>query len=101
MALIAVPDCGPCNRLPATLAELNMGHWQRKHDAGLHYMTTAAAAVARQVAGEDRAAALRRQLYDIQKAGRVAWVDVSRLGDFLIYQAPHGAIPVEVPAPRT
>lgn len=99
MALVPFPDCGPCNRLPVTLAELNMGHWQRRHDAGLHYMTTAAAALARHVAGEDRTAVLRRQLYDIQKAGRVAWVDVSRLGDFVVYQAPHGVIPVEIPGP--
>ena len=101
MALTALLDCGPCNRLPTTLAELGLGHWQRRqYDAGLHYLTTAAAVVARLFASEDRVADLRRQLEDIQIAGRVAWVDVSRLGDFLVYQAPHGYIPVEIPGPR-
>jgi hypothetical protein len=97
MALTALLDCGPCNRLPAILAELGLGHWQRQYDAGLHYLTTAVAVVARHVASEDRVADLRRQLEDIQIAGRVAWVDVSRLGDFVVYQAPHGSIPVDVP----
>ena len=100
MALTALPDCDPCNRLPATLAEVGLGHWQRQYDAGLHYLTTAVAVVARHVASDGRVADLRQQLEDIQIAGRVAWVDVSRVGDFVVYQAPHGYIPVDVPGPR-
>jgi hypothetical protein len=100
MALVASPECGPCRRLPATLAELGLGHWQRQYDAGRHYLTTAAAVVARHVASARQAAALRRQIEDIQTMGQVPWIDVSRLGDLVVYLAPHGYIPAEVSGPR-
>ena len=100
MALVPSPECGPCRRLPATLAELGLGHWQRQYDAGRHYLTTAAAVVARHVASAGQIAALHRQIENIQTTGQVPWIDVSRLGDFIVYRAPHGDIPVEVPGSR-
>ena len=100
MALVASPECGPCRRLPATLAELGLGHWQRQYDAGRHYLTTAAAVVARHVASAGQIAALHRQIENIQTTGQVPWIDVSRIGDFIVYRAPHGDIPVEVPGSR-
>jgi hypothetical protein len=40
---------------------------------------------------------LRDRIDAIHRAGRVAWVDVKENGDFVLYQAPHGKVPVNMP----
>jgi hypothetical protein len=60
-------------------------------------MATAPAMRRRQWAAEDRVTRLRDQIDAITKAGRVAWVDVKDNGDFVLYQAPHGTVPVNLP----
>jgi hypothetical protein len=65
--------------------------------AGLHYMTTVPANRRRQWAGPERVASLQGQIDAITAKGQVAWVDVKDNGDFVLYQAAHGAVPVNLP----
>jgi hypothetical protein len=60
-------------------------------------MATAPAIRRRQWAGVDRVEPLRDRINAIHRAGRVAWVDVKENGDFVLYQAPHGKVPVNMP----
>ncbi len=91
------PSCSLCKAVAVTLKGGGVVHWERQDTPDLHYMTTAPAIRRRQWAGDDRVAKLRDQIDAITKAGRVAWVDVKDNGDFVLYQAPHGTIPVNIP----
>ena len=91
------PSCSLCKAVAVTLKGGGVVHWERQDTPDLHYMTTAPAVRRRQWAGDDRVAKLRDQIDAITKAGRVAWVDVKDNGDFVLYQAPHGTIPVNIP----
>jgi hypothetical protein len=91
------PICSLCKAVTVTLRGGGVVHWERQDTPDLHYMTTAPAIRRRQWAGEDRVARLREQIDAITKAGRVAWVDVKDNGDFVLYQAPHGTVPVNIP----
>jgi hypothetical protein len=76
-------------------------HWERQDTPDLHYMTTAAASRRRQWAGLERVARLQDQIDAITTKGRVAWVDVKENGEFVLYQAAHGAVPVNLPRTAT
>jgi hypothetical protein len=89
--------CGLCKGVAVTLRGGGVVHWERQDTPDLHYMTTAPAIRRRQWADGDRVARLRDQIDAITKAGRVAWVDVKENGDFVLYQAPHGTVPVNIP----
>jgi hypothetical protein len=91
------PSCDLCKAVALTLKGGGVVHWERQDTPDLHYMTTAPAIRRRQWAAEDRVARLRDQIDAITKAGRVAWVDVKDNGDFVLYQAPHGTVPVNIP----
>jgi hypothetical protein len=72
-------------------------HWERQDTPDLHYMTTAAANRRRQWASAERVARLQDQIDTITTKGRVAWVDVKENGEFVLYQAAHGQVPVNLP----
>ena len=91
------PSCSLCKAVAVTLKGGGVVHWERQDTPDLHYMTTAPAVRRRQWAGEDRVTKLRDQIDAITKAGRVAWVDVKDNGEFILYQAPHGTVPVNIP----
>lgn len=91
------PGCDLCKAVAVPLKGGGVIHWERQDTPDLHYMTTAPASRRRQWAGDDRVAKLRDQIDAITKAGRVAWVDVKDNGDFVLYQAPHGTVPVNIP----
>lgn len=91
------PSCSLCKAVAVTLKGGGVVHWERQDTPDLHYMTTVPAIRRRQWAAEDRAARLRDQIDAITKTGRVAWVDVRDNGDFVLYQAPHGTVPVNIP----
>jgi hypothetical protein len=91
------PDCTLCKAVAVTLKGGGIVHWDRQDTPDLHYMTTAPAMRRRQWADGDRLTKLRAQIDAIHGAGRVAWVDVKENGDFVLYQAPHGQIPVNIP----
>jgi hypothetical protein len=93
------PACAPCKGLALTLIDRGLSHWLRQEDGDQHYMTTKAAVRWRQSAPDDRIEALRERLREIGQAGHVAWIDVLRDGDIVVFHAPHGAIPVEIPRP--
>jgi hypothetical protein len=90
-------DCRLCQSVVLPLKGGGVVHWARQDTPDLHYMTTAPASRRRQWAGGDRVARLREQIDAITAKGRVAWVDVKENGDFVLYQAPHGAVPVNLP----
>jgi hypothetical protein len=89
-------DCSLCKDVAVSLKGGGIVHWQRQDMPNLHYMATAPANRRRQWAGEDRLAPLRAQIDAIAAKGRVAWVDVKENGDFLVYQAAHGTVPVNL-----
>ena len=89
--------CGLCKGVAVTLKGGGVVHWERQDTPDLHYMTTAPASRRRQWAGEDRVAQLREQIDAITAKGRVAWVDVKENGEFVLYQAAHGTVPVNLP----
>jgi len=82
------PECNPCNALALRLTAEGLPHWLRQDDgdSGRHYMTTQAAVQWRQSAPDDRIEALRERLKDIHAAGQVAWVDIVRTRDIVVYQ---------------
>jgi hypothetical protein len=89
--------CSLCKGVAVTLKGGGVVHWERQDTPDLHYMTTAPAARRRQWASEERVARLREQIDAITAKGRVAWVNVTEKGDFVLYQAPHGTVPVNIP----
>jgi hypothetical protein len=91
------PSCSLCKGVAVTLRGGGVVHWERQDTPDLHYMTTAPAIRRRQWADGDRVARLRDQIDTITAAGRVAWVDVKENGDFVLYQAPHGTVPDNIP----
>jgi hypothetical protein len=91
------PGCALCKGITVTLKGGGLVHWVRQDTPELHYMATEPAMRRRQWAGEDRLMRLRDQIDTIHEAGRVAWVDVKENGDFILYQAAHGKIPVNIP----
>jgi hypothetical protein len=101
MAPTPRPECLPCKRLVLTLTDRGLVHWLPQDTPDFHFMTTEAASRARQSAHDDRLAPLRDQIDAIHEAGRVAWIDVTANGDFVLYQAPHGQIPADLPHPAT
>ena len=82
--------CSLCKDVAVPLKGGSVVRWDRQDTPDLHYMATAPAMRRRQWAGDDRVDA-------ITKAGRVAWVDVKENGDFVLYQASHGDVPVNIP----
>jgi hypothetical protein len=91
------PACGLCKGVAVTIKGGAMVHWERRDTPELHYMATAPAMQRRQWASEERVAKLRDQIDAITAKGRVAWVDVKENGEFVVYQAPHGMIPTNIP----
>jgi hypothetical protein len=91
------PECDLCKGVGIPQKGGGVVHWERQNTPDLHYMTTAAASRRRQWAGEEKVAMLRDRIDAIHRAGRVAWVDVKENGDFVVYQAPHGKVPVNMP----
>jgi hypothetical protein len=90
-------DCLLCQGVAVPLKGGGVVHWERQDTPDLHYMTTALANRRRQWAGTERVARLQAQIDAITVKGRVAWVDVKENGDFVLYQAAHGAVPVNIP----
>jgi hypothetical protein len=90
-------DCRLCQGVSVPLKGGGVVHWERQDTPDLHYMTTAPANRRRQWAGPERVARLHAQIDAITAKGRVAWVDVKENGDFVVYQAAHGAVPVNIP----
>ena len=97
MSTLERPSCSLCKGVAVTLRGGGVVHWERQDTPDLHYMTTAPAIRRRQWAGDDRVARLRDRIDAINEAGRVAWVDVKENGDFVLYQAAHGNVPVNIP----
>jgi hypothetical protein len=89
--------CLLCKTVAVTLKGGGVVHWERQDTPDLHYMTTAPAKRRRQWAGTERVARLQEQIDAITAKGRVAWVDVKENGDFVLYQAAHGTVPVNLP----
>jgi len=90
-------DCQLCQDVAVPLKGGGVVQWARQDTPDLHYMTTAPANRRRQWAGPERVARLHEQIDGITAKGRVAWVDVKDNGDFVLYQAAHGAVPVNLP----
>jgi hypothetical protein len=90
-------ECRLCQGVAVPLKGGGVVHWERQDAPDLHYMTTAPANRRRQWAGPERVARLQQQIDAISAKGRVAWVDVKESGDFVLYQAPHGQVPVNLP----
>ena len=91
------PVCDLCKSLAVTIKGGGSVRWERQDAPELHYMATAPAMRRRQWAGEDRVAKLQEQIEAISAKGRVAWVDVKESGEFVLYHAPHGQIPANIP----
>lgn len=75
-------------------------HWLRQDTALLHFLATPAAVHAYQVARREELDALNNRFDDIAAVGHVPWLDVQANGTFVLYQAPHGVIPEDLPRPR-
>jgi hypothetical protein len=90
-------DCCLCQSVTLPLKGGSVVRWERQDTPELHYMATAPAMRRRQWADGDRVAHLRAQIEHITAKGRVAWVDVKENGEFVLYQAAHGAVPVNLP----
>ena len=91
------PDCGLCKSVAVTIKGGGSVQWERHDTPALHYMATAAAMRRRQWASGERVARLQEQIDAIAAKGRVAWVDVKESGEFVLYHAPHGQIPANIP----
>jgi hypothetical protein len=90
-------DCRLCQSVALPLKRGAVVRWERHDTPDLHYMTTVPANRRRQWAGPERVASLQGQIDAITAKGQVAWVDVKDNGDFVLYQAAHGAVPVNLP----
>src|SRR5262249_38707425 len=90
-------DCSLCKGVAVTIKGGGSVHWARQDAPDLHYMATAPAMRRRQWASDDRVAMLQEQIDEIAAKGRVAWVDVKESGEFVLYHAPHGQIPANIP----
>ncbi len=91
------PECGLCKGVAVTIKGGGSVQWERQDAPDLHYMATAPAMRRRQWASEEKVATLRAQIDAIAAKGRVAWVDVKESGEFILYHAPHGQIPANIP----
>jgi hypothetical protein len=91
------PECALCKSLAVTIKGGGSVRWERHDTPELHYMATPPAMRRRQWASEDRVAKLQEQIDAIAVKGRVAWVDVKENGEFILYHAPHGQIPGNIP----
>jgi hypothetical protein len=97
---MSTPEPGECRLCQSVAVPLKGGQvvrWERQDTPELHYMATAPATRRRQWAEGERLTQLRAQIDAITAKGRVAWVDVKDNGDFVLYQAPHGAVPANLP----
>lgn len=97
---MSASEQGECTLCQDTTVPLKGGgsvRWERQDTPELHYMATAPAMRRRQWAGEEKLAPLRDQITAIHQKGRVAWVDVKETGEFVLYHAPHGAVPGNLP----
>ena len=90
-------ECALCKDVAVTIKGGGSVRWERQDTPELHYMATALAMRRRLWAGEDRVAKLQAQIDVVSAKGRVAWVDVKENGEFVVYQAPHGQIPTNIP----
>jgi len=97
MSTAEPPECGLCKNLAVTIKGGGSVHWERHDAPDLHYMATAPAMRRRQWASEEKVAKLQEQIDAIVAKGRVAWVDVKESGEFILYHAPHGQIPANIP----
>jgi hypothetical protein len=93
----AAADCRLCQDVTVPLKGGSAVRWIRQDMGPLHYMATAPATRRRQWAGPEHVATLQTQIEAIGAKGRVAWVDVKESGEFVLYHAPHGAVPGNLP----
>jgi hypothetical protein len=91
------PECSLCKGVAVTIKGGGSVQWERQDAPDLHYMATAPAMRRRQWASEEKVATLQAQIDGIAAKGRVAWVDVKESGEFILYHAPHGQIPANIP----
>ena len=91
------PACTLCKSVAVTIKGGGSVRWERQDTPALHYMATAPAMRRRQWAAEEKASKLQDQIDAIAAKGRVAWVDVKESGEFILYHAPHGQIPANIP----
>ena len=91
------PECSLCKSVAVPIKGGGSVHWERQDTPDLHYIATVPAMRRRQWASGERAAKLQEQIDAIAAKGRVAWVDVKESGDFVLYHAPHGQIPANIP----
>jgi hypothetical protein len=97
MSMSEPPCCSLCQSVTVPLKGGGTVRWERQDTPELHYMATAPAMRRRQWASEERVAPLRGQIQAIHAKGRVAWVDVKENGEFVLYHAPHGSVPGNIP----
>jgi hypothetical protein len=90
-------ECTLCKDTTVPLKGGTSVRWERQDTPELHYMATAPAMRRRQWAGEEKLAPLLDQIDGIHRKGRVAWVDVKDNGEFVLYHAPHGTVPGNIP----
>ena len=97
---MSTPDqraCSLCKSVTVTIKGGGSVQWERQDTPDLHYLATAAAMRRRQWASGERVVKLQEQIDAIAAKGRVAWVDVKESGEFILYHAPHGQIPTNIP----
>ena len=97
MSTTGEPGCTLCKDVAVPLKGGSVVRWERQDSPELHYMATAPAMRRRQWASEEKAAPLRAQIDAIHRKGRVAWLDVKDNGEFVLYHAPHGTVPGNIP----
>jgi len=84
--------------LAGTLPARGLAPWFLVTEPARHYLAT------RPVIRRLRAAAplpaeqaVLTRLNAIAATGHASWIDVNAAGEFVMYQAPHGAIPTDLP----
>jgi len=97
MSTLDSPACTLCKSVAVTIKGGGSVRWERHDAPDLHYMATAPAMRRRQWASEGRVAKLQAEIDAVTAKGRVAWVDVKETGEFILYHAPHGQIPANIP----
>ena len=90
--------CPACQRLAGILPVRGLARWCLVTDPDHHYLATEPARRRLQQSLQmPMIRALVARLDAIAAAGRVAWVDLDARGAFIVVQAPHGEIPMDLP----
>lgn len=90
--------CPACQGLAGTLPVRGLAHWFLVTEPTRHYLATRPAI--RSLRGTAPPPTVLARIDAIAATSAAAWIDVSEHGEVVVYQAPHGVIPVDLPRLR-